>query len=137
MIVAVLWLAKAKTKQPLVAASYLSSRVECLAPFYIEITSAIIGDFMECNLAGEVPSHGNPGSMENHRRTPWEIAQSWYGAEDIHRAIQCSGSGEFGAWSQIPANVKSREFAEWLTEQYRLAMAKGIQLGRCGSEDYL
>lgn len=64
------------------------------------------------------------------QRTPWEIAQLWYSVDDIERAIKDSGSGEFGAWREIPRNVTSREFAEWLTEQYRLAMAKGVQLGR-------
>lgn len=92
---------------------------------------------MDFNLAGEVPSPGKPGSIENPRRTPWEIAESWYGVDDIERAIKQSGSGEFGAWQEIPRNVMSREFAEWLTHQYRLAMSKGIQLGRSAAEDYI
>jgi len=64
------------------------------------------------------------------RRTPWEIAEAWYHAEQIHECIvhrKCR--------SPIPADTQSREFAEWLTDQYRLAMAKGVQLGRDGSED--
>jgi hypothetical protein len=28
----------------------------------------------------------------------------------------------------IPSDVRSREFAEWLAGQYRLAMAKGAEL---------
>jgi hypothetical protein len=36
----------------------------------------------------------------------------------------------------IPRDVFSVEFAEWLCDQYRLAMAKGIQLGRDGDEDF-
>lgn len=32
--------------------------------------------------------------------------------------------------NQIPEDVHGDEFAEWLTKQYQLAMAKGIELAR-------
>ncbi len=73
--------------------------------------------------------------MSIERRTPWEIAVAWYDEAGIVRAIHESGTGEFGAWDKIPSDVTSAAFAKWLTHQYRLAMAKGIQLGRDGSED--
>jgi len=69
------------------------------------------------------------------RRTPLEIAESWYDSEGIEKAIMSAGDGSFGDSGQIPPDVKSKEFAKWLTCQYRLAMAKGIQLGRDCSED--
>ena len=69
------------------------------------------------------------------RRTPWEIAEAWYDVEGIERAIRNSGTDEPGTWRAVPHDVYSRQFAEWLTQQYRLAMAKGIQLGRDCSED--
>ena len=59
-------------------------------------------------------------------KTPEQFAESWYGVDEIHHAIQrpwLSGS------DKIPKDVGSREFAVWLTTQYRLAMAKGIRLG--------
>lgn len=71
------------------------------------------------------------------RRTPWEIAEAWYDEDGIARAIQQSGDGGFGSWAEIPEDVHSPEFAKWLTHQYRLAMSKGVQLGRERSEDHL
>ena len=74
----------------------------------------------------------NSGSPTGYavRRTPWEIAEAWYNAEQIHGCIvrhKCR--------PPIPADTQSREFAVWLTHEYRLAMSKGVQLGRDGSED--
>lgn len=66
-------------------------------------------------------------------QTPWDIAESWYSVHEIASAIQRSGSDDFGAWNKIPTDIYSTEFAVWLTHQYRLAMAKGVQLGREGS----
>lgn len=68
--------------------------------------------------------------MMNKRRTPWEIAENWYNADQIHHCIL----NEQRLMS-IPTDTKSREFAEWLTHECRLAMAKGVQLGRDKSED--
>lgn len=62
------------------------------------------------------------------RRSPWDIAEEWYGLKDIANGIQQNKH-------EIPADVQSEDFAKWLTHQYRLAMAKGIQLGREGTED--
>ena len=56
-----------------------------------------------------------------------EFAGNWYQPDDIHRSIN-SPPGESGCL--IPHDVHSREFAEWLCVQYRLAMAKGIDIGR-------
>jgi hypothetical protein len=64
--------------------------------------------------------------------TAWEIATYWYSVDEIHRCILAKGSWIFGAEEPIPEDTKSREFAEWLTEQYRLAMAKGVDLARNG-----
>lgn len=69
------------------------------------------------------------------RRTPWEIAEAWYDEAGIAKGIQQSGDGGFGHWDNIPPDVMGPGFDRWLTHQYRLAMAKGIQLGREGSED--
>ena len=64
-------------------------------------------------------------------KTAFEIARDWYDADSIHRSINRTGlPGAFGAVEPIPRDVQSKEFAEWLTRQYRLAMVKGIQLGR-------
>ena len=62
-------------------------------------------------------------------KTPWEVAVDWYNEADITRAITRAGSDNFGALPKIP-EVCSVEFPAWFTHQIRLAMAKGIQLGR-------
>lgn len=67
-----------------------------------------------------------------HRRTPWEIAEDWYREDDIQRAIRDTTRNDH---MRVPENVHSPEFAAWLTRQYRLAMSKGIVLGRSGQED--
>lgn len=69
----------------------------------------------------------------NRRRTPWEIAVELYKPDQVWNGIQ-KLSGK--TLKEIPADVYSREFADWLTEQYRLAMAKGVQLGRDNSMDF-
>lgn len=63
-------------------------------------------------------------------QTPLSIATNWYRVDDIERAIARQSTGlPRDDYRKIPANIYSREFAEWLTDQYRLAMAKGIHLG--------
>lgn len=74
------------------------------------------------------------GEMQLKRKTGWEIAVGWYDEEAIARCIQ-QRSVEKSSVDKIPEDVYSPEFAKWLTHQYRLAMAKGVQLGRDGSED--
>lgn len=54
-------------------------------------------------------------------RRPWEFACQWYDVESIHHGINHDKS-------IVPADVYSREFAEFLAEQYRLAMRKGAEL---------
>lgn len=65
-------------------------------------------------------------------KTPLEIAKEWYDEDGIYQSIQNSDGGGLGAWDAIPEDVYSREFSDWLTNQYRLAMMKGIQFGRNG-----
>ena len=69
------------------------------------------------------------------RRTPFEIAESWYDAQSVHRSILRCRDLKGPSSETVPTDVHSEEFAKWLTTQYRLAMAKGVQLGRDGSED--
>lgn len=63
-------------------------------------------------------------------KSPERIAYDWYNPDEVRGAIHNSGSGAFGAWSKVPPDVYSNEFAIWMTDQLRRAMAKGIQLGR-------
>jgi hypothetical protein len=64
-------------------------------------------------------------SIEGKR--PWEFCCEWYRPEEIHRCI----AQRFGEDRRaVPEDVHSLEFAEFLCEQYRLAMNKGIQIGR-------
>ena len=58
-------------------------------------------------------------------KTPWEFACEWYGEKEIARAISDQ------RWNDtMPRDTGSFEFAKWLTNQYRLAMTKGIQIGQ-------
>lgn len=69
--------------------------------------------------------------MNGKMKTPWEFASEWYQPDEIHRSINQLRNPLTGDRSkQIPEDVTSREFAEWLTNQYRLAMCKGIQIGQ-------
>lgn len=54
----------------------------------------------------------------------WTFVCDWYKVEEIRRCINRKiESGE-----AVVPDPKSIEFAEWLTEQYRLAMARGATL---------
>lgn len=59
--------------------------------------------------------------------TPWQFATDWYDVDGIHAALQNRHDDRYGT---IPTDHASREFAEWLAHEYRLAMAKGIQIGQ-------
>jgi hypothetical protein len=60
---------------------------------------------------------------------PWLFACEWYKIEHVHKKINIRNRhGEFGSEKAVPVDVKSREFAEWLTNEYRLAMQKGAEL---------
>ena len=58
------------------------------------------------------------------KRTPGEIAEAWYQESEILAAMQSA---------EIPSSIHIEErevFAKWMTRQYRLAMAKGIEKAR-------
>lgn len=57
-------------------------------------------------------------------KTAWDFACQWYQTEEIHRNINTIHA------PFISSDVTSIEFAEFLASQYRVAMAKGIQIGR-------
>jgi len=63
--------------------------------------------------------------------TPFEFATDWYKEEEIYSQLKKANmiSGE-----KVPEDIYSREFAKWLTHEYRLAMAKGIQIGTFSKE---
>ncbi len=60
-------------------------------------------------------------------KSPWQFACDWYDVDSIHRELQRLRKGE--RYRLIPSDHESREFAEWLANEYRLAMNKGIQIG--------
>lgn len=69
--------------------------------------------------------------MPFQRKSAWEIAEDWYRVEHIENYLLRQKQGILMATeTHVPTDVFSRQFAEWLTLQYRLAMAKGIQLAR-------
>ena len=59
---------------------------------------------------------------------PYEFACQWYDVDDIHRCITSKLNPVFGGTVDIPKDTTSREFAEWLAGEYRLAMRKGAEL---------
>jgi hypothetical protein len=54
----------------------------------------------------------------------WQFCCDWYGSDEIYNSINRRVSPVV-----VPKDVRSREFAEWMEDQYRLAMRKGIELG--------
>lgn len=56
-------------------------------------------------------------------KNTWEFVTDWYKVDAVFRYLNEQGC-------PVPTDIRSREFAEWLTEQYRLAMARGIDLGQ-------
>ena len=59
----------------------------------------------------------------------WQFCCDWYKPEDIHRSINSRPVASFNRLNEeIPSDAKSMEFAVWLTEQYRLAMNKGMEI---------
>jgi hypothetical protein len=61
-------------------------------------------------------------------KQPYEFACDWYRVEDIHRAILSRFDDSLGNHDPVPSDVRSLDFAEWLTRQYRLAMTRGAVL---------
>lgn len=60
--------------------------------------------------------------MGDKTQSSWEFACEWYTVEALQAYLRHSQS-------DVPTDVRSDEFAEWLTEQRRLAMARGIMIG--------
>lgn len=52
---------------------------------------------------------------------------SWYPSEEIFRCLKQDLEAAHG---RMPRDISSIEFAEWLADQYRLAMLKGIDLAK-------
>jgi hypothetical protein len=68
-------------------------------------------------------------SVDSIVQRPWEFACEWYGVDEIHYAIKRENRlKQVGDLPPVPKDVESREFAEWLTNQYRLAMRKGAEM---------
>jgi len=63
--------------------------------------------------------------MTNERKTPWEFACNWYTVERTREYLQQRQPD-----GDVPTDVHSNEFAEWLTNQMRLSMARGVFHGR-------
>jgi hypothetical protein len=63
-------------------------------------------------------------------KSQWDFCCEWYRVTEIEDSIARDTSVhiERRSLSPIPTDIRSREFAEWLTHQYRLAMNKGIEL---------
>ena len=67
--------------------------------------------------------------MQSIVRRSWDFACQWYGVDHIHEAISRQELVKHpGDVPAVPRDVTSREFAEWLAEQYRHAMRKGAEL---------
>lgn len=77
-------------------------------------------------------SKPNPSIADN----PWIFACQWYNVDDIHRSLtRAEKNRQLGDLPAVPTDVYSREFAEWLADQYRLAMQKGAELAKREMQD--
>ena len=63
-------------------------------------------------------------------KSPWEFCCDWYSVAEIASGLArgTSASLMLEPHEKIPTNIRSAQFAEWLTHQYRLAMNKGMDL---------
>lgn len=62
-------------------------------------------------------------------RNPYEFSRAWYNVDEIHRSINRKNiEKQLGDLDPVPSDVTSRDFAEWMAGQYRLAMMKGASL---------
>ena len=57
-----------------------------------------------------------------------KFARDWYNPAGIHHAINNPRPGSLAEPNEIPTDHKSMEFAQWLAEQYQLAMVIGAEL---------
>lgn len=65
-----------------------------------------------------------PGRLE-----AWKTAEDWYNPDAIFQSIARQKKPLLiETHHRIPTDILSREFSDWLTNQYRLAMAKGIDM---------
>jgi hypothetical protein len=64
--------------------------------------------------------------MSYTKQTAWEFACGWYTEQSVRIGL---------THSPKPARDVDSEFVKWLTEQMRLAMAKGIDIGRRWDEE--
>jgi hypothetical protein len=68
--------------------------------------------------------------MDSKTQSPRELVCDWYTVEKTRAYLQ-----ERQPDGDVPEDVHSEEFAEWLTHQMRLAMARGIMIGEQRRED--
>lgn len=74
--------------------------------------------------------------MKSIIESPWNFACAWYQVEAIRHGIQhYREKSKLGEPLLVPEDIYSPEFAEWLTEQYRLAMRKGAELAIAEMKD--
>ena len=62
--------------------------------------------------------------MGEEIETPWDFACNWYTVEQTREYLQQRQPD-----GDVPDDVHSDEFAEWLTNQMRLALSRGIVIG--------
>ncbi len=74
-----------------------------------------------------------PRTETLYGKTPWEFACGWYSENDITNSIARRARTDKRDPSYIPDDIDGCAFAFWLTEQYRLAMRKGIEIGQRAS----
>jgi hypothetical protein len=85
----------------------------------------------ELKAAGKDPWPGGElAAPTGSARTPWDFAADWYKENEITHAIRRQQKHLIDPADKIPEDIYSPEFAQWLTHQYRLAVQKGIQIGR-------
>ena len=63
------------------------------------------------------------------RLDPKQSAQEWYSIDEVFKWLNQKASrlDEETSARRVPTDVYSVDFAEWFTNEIRLAMAKGIQ----------
>jgi hypothetical protein len=101
----------------------------CGSPVLVNGECSTPGNHTGCQ-GGETVSSEKTGPstrVQSITQHPYQFACQWYKAEEIHRSI-LSTQNSLGLKRSPPGDVFSQEFAEFLAEEYRLAMTKGAEL---------
>lgn len=79
-------------------------------------------------VSAELERHMQDVVPADQCKSPMEIANAWYQVAEVQQYLWYGLSKPALSTDHISADITSYEFAQWLTAQFRRAMAKGIEI---------